>query len=163
MALIMSCKVRSPGPMTVLEAWTIVHPIVQQKDRAAQLWFVTSGLDLSHEGRSFTWEFLFALPTNQTTTRLTLLPAADPEDIDHAPIYLEERSSSTFTHKLNGDRALPKQFRDSPEVVADFTAQGVDFVTGPSDMKLESRLLATGEAVWVTYYWDEQYITHFRE
>jgi hypothetical protein len=34
-------------------------------------------------------------------------------------------------------------------VVAELAAQGVDFVTGP------------GEAIWVTYYWDEKKTVSF--
>ncbi len=49
--------------------------------------------------------------------------------------------------------------RDSPEAVAEFSRRGVDFVAGPSDMKLESRVLASGDARWVTYYSDWELTT----
>jgi hypothetical protein len=37
----------------------------------------------------------------------------------------------------------------------------VDFVAGPTDMKLEGRMLPSGPPVWVTFYWDREYITPF--
>jgi hypothetical protein len=45
--------------------------------------------------------------------------------------------------------------------VAELAAQGVDFVAGPTDLKLESRLLPSDVAVWVTYYWDVEMTVRF--
>jgi hypothetical protein len=56
---------------------------------------------------------------------------------------------------------LSETFRDSPAVVAEFAAAGVDFVAGSSDMQLDAKALASGEAVWVTYCWDEQRTAEF--
>lgn len=71
-----------PGPLTAHEAWAIVQPIVSGLDPQARLTFVTSGLDISHAGRSFTWEFMFYLPTRRAQALLSLVPADDAEDED---------------------------------------------------------------------------------
>jgi hypothetical protein len=55
---------------------------------------------------------------------------------------------------------LPVSFRDSPEVVSELATQRVDSVAG-TDMKLESRLFPSGEAVWVTYYRDAEIMVPF--
>lgn len=91
---------------------------------------------------------------------MRISPREDTDDIDHAPVYLVQRLDAADGEPGTG-AVLPGRFRDSPEVVAEFSAGGVDFVAGPGDMKLESRLLASGEAVWVTYYWDEERMAGF--
>lgn len=155
-------KIRDrPGPMTAHESWAMVRPVAKQLDAGALLTLVTSGLDISPEGRSFSWEYLFLLPGIRARTLMSVSPSEDTDDIDTAAIYLVQRLHPASDDELNIDAALPERFRDSPEVVAELSAGGVDFVAGPSDMKLESRLLASGEAVWVTYYWDEEKVASF--
>jgi hypothetical protein len=143
-----------PGPLTVHEAWAIVQPIVAGLDPQARLTFITSGLDISHAGRSFTWEFMVYLPAQRAQALLSLVPADDAEDVDSAPLVLTQRIGPAGVGAEHAP-ALPLPFRDSPEVVAELAAGGVDFIAGPTDMKLEGRVLATGEAVWLTSYWDE--------
>jgi hypothetical protein len=143
-----------PGPLTAHEAWAIVRPIVAAIDPQARLTFITSGLDISHAGRSFTWEFMFYLPTRRAQALLSLAPADDAEEIDNAPLVLRQRIGPAGASAA-GAPVLPLPFRDSPAVVAELAAGGVDFIAGPTDMKLEGRVLATGEAVWLTNYWDD--------
>ncbi|MCS7072713.1 MAG: hypothetical protein NZM00_14505 [Anaerolinea sp.] len=143
-----------PGPLTSREAWDIVQPIVAGLDPQARLTFITSGLDISHAGRSFTWEFMVHLPARQAQALLSLAPADDAADVDSAPLVLTQRIGPADAGAEHPP-ALPLPFRDSPEVVAELAASGVDFIAGPTDMKLEGRILATGEAVWLTSYWDE--------
>lgn len=132
-----------------------------QLDAGARLSLVTSGLDISQEGRSFSWEYLFLLPGISARALMSLSPSEDADDVDNAPIYLVQRLNQASESELKNSPVLPERFRDSPEVVAEFSAGGVDFIAGPSDMKLESRLLVSGEAVWVTYYWDEERMARF--
>lgn len=143
-----------PGPLTSHEAWALVRPAAYRLDAAPRLTFITSGLDLHPDGRSFTWEFGFDLPGRRARVLLSVGPPEATEDIDEAPVVLVQRI--TAAAGAGQGPALPEQFRDSPEVVAAFEAGGVDFVAGPSDMKLEARVLPSGEPVWVTYYWDEE-------
>jgi len=145
-----------PGPLTSHEAWAIVGPVARELDPQARLKFITSGLDMSREGRSFTWEFLFDLPGGRAQALLSLEPSREAAGIDDAPIILVQRLNPVSAAESNRVAVLAEHFRDSPEVVAELMAGGVDFVAGPSDMKLEGRVLDTGEAVWVTYYWDEE-------
>lgn len=155
-------KIRdTPGPMTAHEAWAMVSPIARKLDASAQLRLITSGLDIGPDGRSFTWEFLFLLPGVRARALLTVSPAVEAENIDVAPIHLFQRLSHAAAVELKSESSLPQQFRDSPEVVAALAAQGVDFVSGPSDMKVESRIRPDGTPVWVTYDWDEERFTPF--
>lgn len=157
-------KIReTAGPMTAHESLAIIKPIVTQLDRGARLSFITSGLDMSPEGRSFTWEYLFLLPKIRARVLMSLSPSQDADNIDNAPIYLIQRLNPASDIEIKTSTVLPERFRDSPEVVAEFSKGGVDFITGPSDMKLESRLLISGTAVWVTYYWDEERMVTFCE
>jgi hypothetical protein len=149
-----------PGPMTAHESWAIAHPEVKKLDEAAKLTLVTSGLDIDHAGRSFTWEFMFVVPRLRATALVTLAPADDAEDVDRAPIHMTLRLSAAAESELTR-AGLPVAFRDSPDVVAELAAQGVDFVAGPTDLKLESRQLRSEEAVWVTYYGDAEILVSF--
>ncbi len=156
-------KIRDePGPLTCRQAWAIVRPVALELDPGSQLTFITSGLDMSAKGRSFTWEFLFLLPRRCIRALFSLEPSRETDDIDNAPIVLTQRLTPASTTDLKRASTLPEPFRDSPEVVEEFSAGGVDFVAGPSDMKLEGRVLATGEPVWVTYYWDGERRTSFK-
>jgi hypothetical protein len=155
-------KVRDqPGPLTAHEAWAIVQPIVHQLDVQARLTFVTSGLDISPEGRSFTWEFSFYLPRGKARALLSLVPSEEATEVDDAPITLIQRINPSPA--AGPASFLPEHFRDSPEVVSEFAVKGVDFVAGPTDMKLEGRVVASGEPVWITYYWDEEHRTGFSQ
>jgi hypothetical protein len=146
--------------MTAHDAWAHVAPGATALDPQARLTFITSGLDMNHEGRSRTWEFIFFLPRRNATVMLSLEPDPDSPDVDTAQSILTQRIRPASA--IDGRRPpFPDRFRDSPEVVAEFSADGVDFVAGPTDMKIEGRVLPSGFAVWVTYYWDREYVTSF--
>ena len=149
------------GSMTAHRAWAVVAPMAKALDPHAKLTLITSGLDMSHEGRSRTWEFIFFLPKRNATAMLSLEPDTESSDVDSAQCILTQRIK--LASALDAQRPpFPDHFRDSPEVVAEFSAKGVDFVAGPTDMKLEGRVLSSGDAVWVTYYWDEERTTSFK-
>ena len=145
-----------PGPLTAHEAWEIVRPAARALDPRARLTVVTSGLDVSPEGRSFVWEFGVDLPSRKGAAQIGIEPVEGVGDIDDAPVALVQRVRPLAASEIGRRAALPERFRDSPEVVAEFASRGVDFVSGRTDMKLEGRVLPTGEAVWVTYDWDEE-------
>jgi hypothetical protein len=149
-----------PGPTTAHEAWAIAGPEVKTVDASARLTFVASGLNIDHTGRSLTWEFMFVLPSLRAKALMTLAPPDDADDVDRAPIHMTLRLTAAADGELKA-AGLPVAFRDSPEAVAELTAQGVDFVAGPTDMKLESRLLPSGQAVWVTYHGDAEITVPF--
>jgi hypothetical protein len=147
--------------MTAHRAWTVVAPVVKDLDPHAELTLITSGLDMNHKGCSRTWEFIFFLPNRNATVMLSLEPDAESSDVDSAQCILTQRVKPASA--LDAQRPpFPEHFRDSPEVVAEFSANGVDFVAGPTDMKLEGRVLPSGDAVWVSYYWDQEYTTSFK-
>ena len=148
------------GPVTLHEALAIVLPAANELDPKAGLTFVTSGLDIQQDGRSHTWEFSFILPNRSATLMLSLEPDAQSEDPDAAPSVLKQRVNPLS--QMDSNRVfLPAQIRNSPEVVAELSSRGADFIAGPSDMKIESRILDSGGAVWVTYYFDQEFTTRF--
>ena len=149
------------GSMTAHQAWAVVAPVAKSLDPNGKLTLITSGLDMNHEGCSRTWDFIFFLPKRNVTAMLSLAPDTDSLDVDRAQCILTQRIQPAFA--LDAQRPpFPDHFRDSPEVVAEFTANGVDFVAGPTDMKLEGRVLPSGDAIWVTYYWDQEHTTQFK-
>ena len=150
------------GRVTARQAWAAIAPIAEALDAQASLTLITSGLDIDHKGFSRTWEFIFFLPKRKATLMLSVEPDPEHPDIDKAQGILTQRIRPASS--VDAQRpVLPRRFRDSPEVVAEFSAKGVDFVAGPNDMKLEGRVLPSGSAVWVTYYWDQEYSTLFEE
>lgn len=147
----------APGPLTAHEAWAVVQPLAHALDPGARLTLLTSDLNLNASGQAWEWEFGFHLPRRRAAALLSLGPeaGADPED---APLELVERVRPA----AEGPRAvLPDRFRDSPEVVAEFTARGVDYESGRTDMKLEARVGPDGRAEWVTWGWDGEETTAF--
>ena len=149
------------GSMTAHQAWAVVAPLVRGLDRNARLTLITSGLDMNHEGRSRTWEFIFLLPQRNLTVMFSLEPDPQSADVDGSPCILTQRINQASATDATRP-AFPDRFRDSPDAVAEFSAQGVDFVSGPSDMKLEGRMLPSNEAVWATFGWDREHTTSFQ-
>src|SRR5512147_2199937 len=82
------------GGMTAHEAWAVVTPVATALDPLAKLTLITSGLDMSPEGRSRIWEFIFFLPGRNATVMLSLEPDADSEDVDTAQSVLTQRIRS---------------------------------------------------------------------
>ncbi len=149
------------GSMTAHQAWAVVAPIVNAMDRHAKLTLITSGLDMNDKGCSCVWEFIFFLPARKVTVMLSLEPDPQTANVDSSPCILTQRIKQASS--IDASRpAFPHQFRDSPDVVAEFAACGVDYVAGPTDMKLEGRVLPSGETVWVTYFWDREHSTSFK-
>ena len=150
------------GSITAHQAWAVIAPVAKALDPRARLTLITSGLDMNHKGCSRIWEFIFFLPKRDATLMLSVEPDPENSDIDKAQCILTQRIHPASS--LDAQRPVfPDHFRDSPEVVAEFSANGVDFVAGPSDMKLEGRVLPSGDTVWITYYWDREYSTSFKE
>jgi hypothetical protein len=139
--------------MRAHEAWAFARPHAESLDPQAKLVLITSGTDIQADGRSFTWEFLFRLPRRQARLLLTYAPADDAPDVDRAPVMVVTRVTTAADR--DDVAVLPLVFRDSPEVIAEFARGGVDFVAGPTDMKLEARISAAGQPVWVTCLGDE--------
>jgi hypothetical protein len=127
-------------------------------DARAQLVFVTSGTDIRTDGKSFTWEFLFALPGRHASILLSYGPPESCEDVDIAPVAVVMRVS---VDSRPPQRVLPFNFRNSPEVVDELSRMGVDFVAGQTDMKLEGKCSPDGEPQWITYSWGKQIAVPF--
>jgi len=149
------------GRITAHQAWAVTAPVAKALDQHASLTLITSGLDMDHKGCSGTWEFIFFLPKHNATLMLSVEPDPENSDIDTAQRILTQRIHPASPMEAQRP-VFPDHFRDTAEVVAEFSAHGVDFVAGPSDMKLEGRVLPSGDAVWVTYYWDQEHSTSFK-
>lgn len=147
--------------MTAREAWDLAWPAARDLDASARLTLLTSGTDISPEGRSFTWSFGLELPRRGESLLLSVEPSGEAAEVDDDPLVLDQRRSPRPKADLGRRPALPLPFRDSPEAVAELAAGGVDFVSGPTDMTLSGRVEASGEAVWVTESWDGERTTPF--
>jgi hypothetical protein len=148
------------GPLTLHEAIAATFQIAIGLDTGAKLTFITSGLDLQQDGRSRIWEFICILPNRGATLMLSLEPDSRAEDPDKATIILTKRIKTALPPDIKRPY-LPALTRNSPDVVAEFSLRGIDFVAGPSDMKIESRILPSGEAAWVTFYFGEEFTAPF--
>lgn len=153
-------KVREePGPLTAHEAFELVHHAAIALDPKALLCLIQSGTDIRTDGRSLFWELLYRLPTKRARAILSLAPFEAANDAERAPIILHTQITAVSASDVVD--GLPLPFRDSPEVVAELMAQGVDFVAGPSDLKLESHLRGPGVAVWLMRCWNDEFETDF--
>lgn len=148
-----------PGPLTALEAWETARPAALELDGKPQLTLITSGTDIRSDGRSFSWEFLFHLPNRRARLMVSLFPSEMAELPEDAPIIMFQRVSPCSENERV--MPLPEAFRDSPEVLAELSVQGVDFISGPTDMKIESRMLPNGQARWICYSWNDEYAVEF--
>ena len=149
------------GPVTAHEAWAFARPIARELDPDARLSLLASGPDINARGRSWTWDFGFELPLRQGYALLSIEPSREGDVIDEAPLVLVQRLRPVAASELGRKPALPDSFRDSPEAVAALTARGANFVSGPSEMTLSARVLPSGDAAWITLYWDEEYSVPF--
>jgi hypothetical protein len=86
---------------------------------------------------------------------VSLFPDINAADVESAAVHVKRRIQSS-----DGKPFVPLsfEFRDSPAVVAELSAAGVDFVAGPTDMKLESGFSVNGKAVWITYCWNKEIV-----
>lgn len=148
----------TPGPLTAIEAFEMALAEAQALDPRTQLILVTSGTDIQANGRSFVWEFLFGLEARKGMVMVSLFPDINAPDVESAAVHVKRRIQGSDGKSFV---PLPFEFRDSPEVVAELSAAGVDFVAGPTDMKLESGFSADGKAVWITYCWKKRYEASF--
>lgn len=106
-------------------------PVACRLDPQARLTLITSGLDMDQCGRSRTRKSLFCLPGQTATMMLCLEPDPDSPAIDTAPSVLTQRFSQASPDNARRP-PFPLQIRDSPEGVAGFSANGIDFVAGAS-------------------------------
>jgi len=146
------------------EALNLVLPLVFAQDVQARLVFIASGLDLQMDGRSTGWEFHFVLPEKKSLVWLSLEPDQSwSGQSDVMPLNLKQ-----YTQSIQSDSDLHRpalqliEYRNSPEVVQSLAEKGADFISGPSDMKIESRFITADQPVWVTYCYDQEYLTEFK-
>jgi hypothetical protein len=75
---------------------------------------------------------------------------------------ITERVVADFWAKeLARHPALPVPFQDSPDVVALFTQQGEDYISGDTHLTLFSAWLPDGRAIWQSIAYDVEYQAPF--
>lgn len=149
-----------PGPLTAHEAWAYALKEALSLDPEAKLLLIMSGTDIRQDGRSFVWEFLFHLERREARVLLSYGPPSDADEIENSPIVVVKRvTKATDRSRM----VLPLNFRNSPDVVEEFSRNGADFVSGPTDMKLEANISPEGEPIWVTYLRDGEISARFTQ
>jgi hypothetical protein len=164
---------RELGPrdqgLTAREAYALAEPELLALDPSAQPHLITCP-DVQPDGRARLWEIGFLLPGRLATGIVELAveldEAGDPTwltlQADIRPVVTSGSLLDQAIRRANLDarglqeiwRAtlpsvpLPLPFRDSPEAVASLATQGVDLVSGPTDVPLSTRVLDDGRVVW---------------
>ncbi len=176
------------GALTAREALAAILPAVRQVDRVFVLRLVTSGEDIDHRGRATVWEFFFDFPRRQAYGIFSLTPCDVEANLSPCclrvvvrPKHRETGIAAQLVEGLKHDRAalayvrrvwreadarrpvLPLDFRDSPEAVRALADQGVDWISGGTSMTLASKRLPSGELVWSTLMYDDEFQTPFAE
>lgn len=151
-----------PGPLTSREAWDLVAPRLEELDPEARLVGISSGTDLDAGGRASTWSFRVQLPSHERAGLVLVEPAPGTPLPEEAPLDRVELYRPLDAAD-RGRRALPRDFRDSPEVVAALAAQGVDFVAGPTTLMIETAWSEDDppELGWVCRSYDDVVFTGY--
>jgi hypothetical protein len=144
--------------VTAREALALVQPAVLETSTKPVLLLITSGTDISADGRAGTWEFVFHFPARVAQGVYSLEPR-DPE-VSDGGLRMKWRLSPRPDAK-GEDAALPLDFTDSPQAVEDLNRAGVDWVAGDTDMTLATKRLPSGEVVWVTESYGKEFATRF--
>lgn len=173
------------GPLTAREAFAIADPAAKGYDADAFCHLITAGERIDGKGLSDLWELFYMLPNARAraTFRVGIDEHCDPDEEWEQRFLFED--VRPFAHHKPGDilgrlirvgafdvRAqwrrelerhapLPVSFRDSPEAVRAFIADGENFASGDIHLTLQTRTLATGEAVWWSMAYGIEYTTPF--
>jgi hypothetical protein len=174
------------GALTAREALAAILPAVRQVDRAFVLRLVTSGEDIDQRGRATVWEFFFDFPRRRARGIFSITPCDVEVEPSRCclravvrPKQRETGIAAQLVESLKHDRAalayvrrvwreaearepvLPLDFRDSPEAVRALADQGADWISGSTSMTLSSKRLPSGELVWSTLMYDDEFRTPF--
>ena len=174
------------GPLTAREALAAIVPAVRQVDRVFVFRLVTSGEDIDYRGRATVWEFFFDFPRRNGLGIFAVKPCqveGEPGpcclQVAVRPKHRETGIAARLVESLRHDRAalayvrrvwreadarepvLPLDFRDSPEAVRALAEQGADWISGSTSMTLSSKRLPSGELVWSTLMYDDEFQTPF--
>ncbi len=174
-------------PVTVREAFAISDPAAKCYDADAFCHLMSAGERINGEGGSDLWELFYMLPNARARASfgVGIDEHCDPDE-EWEQRYLFE-SVRPFAHynpddilehlirsgafdveaqwrqELERHTSLPFSFRDSPEAVRTFIVQGEDFVSGDIHLTLQTKMLATGEAVWWSMAYSVEYMTPFTD
>lgn len=146
------------GRVTAREALALVSPAVLETSKRPVLLHITSGTDITAEGRSGTWELVFHFPA-RIAQGVYSLEHRDPE-VSDGGLRMRWRLSPR-TDVKDEDAALSLEFTDSPEAVRDLDRAGADWVAGDPDMTLATKRLPSGEVVWATESYGRELATTF--
>ena len=177
------------GPLPASRAVALGNPPAMDADPGARLVAIVSDTNIDARGLARVWELFYDLPARGTQLTITLAPSPGTELTDETPISMSfaerpfvppldpgfaagvARALNMSVEEFEAKRRelaaagraapLPMPFRDSPEAVAALTGQGVDFVSGPTDLALSTDRLKDGTVVWKTGDRRRDYTTAF--
>ena len=144
--------------VTAREALSLIYPTVLEVSRTPVLLIVTSGTDVTADGRARTWEFVFHFPARRAQGVYSLVPAN--MDRPGRALRLDFRLSPR--PDADAGPGLPLDFVDSPAAAHALTLAGVDWTSGDPDMTLATKRLGSGEVVWATEAYGRMFTTPFR-
>lgn len=169
------------GPLTASQALELAVKMARKVDPSFKLKRVACE-SIDHQGRGWTWEFLFDFPGRIAAGDITIAPCDSFGETGRQPVCLSatlrskaaegivqlldqfKNDPATLSYLSNvyqlrddGRLYLPLKFRDSPQVVEKLTAQGVDFFSRTSNLSLSTRILPDGEIAWITSIDDREY------
>lgn len=175
------------GSLTAREAFAVADPAAKGYDADAFCHLMTAGERIDGEGLSDLWELFYMLPNARAraTFGVGIDEHCDPDEeweqrflfeavrpfANHQPRGVLGRLirggafdiRAQWRRELGRHAPLPVSFRDSPEAVRELIVQGEDFVSGDIHLTLQTRTLATGEAVWWSMAYGVEYTTPLAE
>lgn len=149
---------QAQGRITAREALELIHPVVMETSRTPVLVLVTSGTDVTIEGRSATWEFVYHFPARMGQGSYSLEPVG--YETSDSPLRLAYRLSPRGDARSERE-GLALDFIDSPQAARNLAELGADWISGDPDMILATKRLPSGAIVWATESYGMEYTTAF--
>lgn len=150
------------GRVTARGAVELAEGVMASLDPARRLTQIVSDSNITPEGLALGWELRYDLPSRDHIVMLTLDACPDTLDDPEPALCVSLWENPRLTLERFGRPALPTPFRDSPEAMADFMAQGLPLVSGSTDVTLSSGRLEDGSVVWEVQTGGDRSTTSFR-
>jgi hypothetical protein len=170
-------------PVTARVAFQSVQPIARQLDRQARLKSIVSQQGLNQDGASAHWEFFFDLSQRRTklvcewvltwdevrdaygpaTNENIAIPFPPPDSPLHQMVkegkLLHRQLIGLWKQECRRTSYLPNKFRNTDEVSAEFSRQGLDLVK--VEFSLSTGLSPEGHLSWIANSRRQQFFVAF--
>ena len=154
-------------PLSAVEAFALVRPVVEQYGEDARLFLVLSA-DVNPSGLAPSWEFHYIFPERHAEGRFitrtatssvsghaelhsVVMPYPQPGTPEHTMIksggYMITIVEQAWQARLERIDGLPLEFHDSTEAVDEMKQHGHPLFSG-GPLRMKGRTLPTGESVW---------------